>query len=1505
VFQPSMRHSATRNFCKFLSAILFVMHLPSALAAAPTITSLSASSAAIGSSVTIVGTNFSSTKTSDVVKFNGTAATVSTATTTQLVVTVPAGATTGALTVTVSGTVSASFSIIPKVSSFTPSSGVVMTSVTVAGSGFSATAASNAVTFNGVAATVTSATATQLIVKVPSGATTGKIAITVGGQLGVSATNFTVTPQILSYSPGLGPVGATVTIAGEGFDTVASNNALTFHNVAASIISATATQLITTVPAGATTGTLKVTVATHSFATTTSFTVTPSITSIDPISGTPQTDVYIDGYNFSATRTSNVVKFNGVQAVVSSATPTELDVLVPDTATTGPITVTVGGTMATSSAPFVVVGPLLDSFTPPSAPPGSTVKIVGENFDTTQPNNVVKFNGVAATILYADENTILATVPATATSGPITVSRFSQSVASATNFAVTTPNVSLPAGVLTQQQTVQAVAHQPIVIEIANVVSPGGQQLLVTILDPAGQTVDAEYVGANAGFMFYIDPPANGSYILNFQKMYGSAAATAQIVYDQGQQATVGGASLHATSPLPGGSVRLNFDAVANSSVTLTQSNVLTQYGYNNLDIDFQLFYPDGTLSSTDKACIYQSSEQNSPQSCEFPNLPQTGTYTLVGNISLNVGPFIGTQGVTFDADVSLSTEPVRTLTLGTPVDVDFSTDPIERLTFSASTGQLVFINSSTTADASGTLVIRDTASAQVVSTGMRFGGTAAFFNPQHSGTYTAIIEKYTNLGTSKIWLDAGSQLGVDASATQVSTGLPGQFVRLNFAASAGQTLALLFTNLVMSSPDDVTFTLLNPDLSASQIRALNLANSCPSSQTTSGGCGWILQNLPQTGTYTLILGPNAELGLSDGVTFSANISLLDDASGLVQLPSLTVSGFSPISGPTGSTVTIRGQHFSPNPVDDQVWFFGASNSVTPSAASANELIVSVPEDAQTGFLWIVVGDESAYSNTDFVIAPTVTPLVSLSLSSSAQLGTDYVLVVNIDPQGQVTYQPTGTIEIDVSNPINHSCEITVPSTTCAFYPQTRGTTTATAIYSGDSHFSRVISQPFTFNVVGIPSNTAITSVAPSNLTKLGQEIVVTFSVMQTYLGSTAPVITGSVGVSDGSGNSCTVGGPGVEQGGGFCVFTPITAGTRFLVARYSGDDVYEPSLSAPISHATSSPGGATVLPPDSEICGFDPMANYPTQPGFTPTAQLRGAVPSAGLALDITGSHNSSISISSPIQGEAIADTTVDVVGTFTGPNNSGIIVNGILADTVNGKFLATGVPLSPGPNTITVVSSTMLDETATAAVTIYQSGTPNIVSIERQGVGSAGFAPATQRFSYSVGSLPNQASLQSVSVDYDGDGQFDWTGTDIAQAPNLMSYSTPGLYTLTLKVVDSHNSVFLAQRPVLVQDLAMTRSVVCDVYGYLKNRLAAQDATTASLAFDIESRADFQNLFISSNSYMSTMPQQLGVIASGFFGQGYAELTLVRDNPDHTRNGFPLRMKRGQDGVWRISEM
>ena len=162
---------------------------------APVVTSFTPTSAAEGALVSVTGTGFTG---ATAVTFNGTAATAFTVVSdTEISATVPTGATTGPIAVTTpagTGTSATDFTIVPAaaptIASFAPTSGAVGATVTLTGTGFTG---ATGVTFNGVAATIfTVVNDAQMTAKVPTGATTGAIAVTTPLGTGTSTTNFTV-----------------------------------------------------------------------------------------------------------------------------------------------------------------------------------------------------------------------------------------------------------------------------------------------------------------------------------------------------------------------------------------------------------------------------------------------------------------------------------------------------------------------------------------------------------------------------------------------------------------------------------------------------------------------------------------------------------------------------------------------------------------------------------------------------------------------------------------------------------------------------------------------------------------------------------------------------------------------------------------------------------------------------------------------------------------------------------------------------------------------------------------------------------------------------------------------------------------------------------------------------------------------------------------------------------------------------------------------------------------
>ena len=228
----------------------------------PTVSSVSPNAGPTGggNTVTINGTNFLSGAS---VKFATTAsATVTFVSATQLKAVAPAH-TAGTVDVTVTTSGGTSLIVagdhyaygLPTVISFTPTSGITGSTVTVTGTGLVPGAT---VKFGTEATTtITFVSGTQIKATVPNGATTGKISLTTAAGTGTSASNFAATLSVTGFSPASGPSGTVVTITGVGFN---SSSGVKFNGTAASsVVHVSSTQLKATVPSTATTGPITVT----------------------------------------------------------------------------------------------------------------------------------------------------------------------------------------------------------------------------------------------------------------------------------------------------------------------------------------------------------------------------------------------------------------------------------------------------------------------------------------------------------------------------------------------------------------------------------------------------------------------------------------------------------------------------------------------------------------------------------------------------------------------------------------------------------------------------------------------------------------------------------------------------------------------------------------------------------------------------------------------------------------------------------------------------------------------------------------------------------------------------------------------------------------------------------------------------------------------------------------------------------------------------------------------
>ena len=420
------------------SATVYTVTVP-----VPTVTILAPTSGIVGAAVTLTGTNLT---TATAVAFNGIAVTSFTVVSaTQITTTVPAGATTGKVTVTTSGgtaTSTGTFTVIgpPTIASFTPVSGVVGTKVTLTGTNLGGT---TSVTFNGVASTaLTLTSATSIAATVPAGATTGPISVTTAAGTATSATVYTVTlpvPTVTVLAPTSGIVGAAITLTGTNLTTA---TAVAFNGIAVTAFTVvSATQITTSVPAGATTGKVTVTTLGGTATSTGTFTVIgpPTITSFTPLSGAVGTKVTLTGTNLGG---ATSVRFNGVAATaVTLTSATSIAATVPVGATTGPISVTTAAGTGTSTGVYTVTIPVptVTARSPVTGGVGTGVTLTGTNLTGATQVLFIGATGtvpVSAPFTVISATSILTAVPVGATTGKISVTTPGGTATSAASFTV-------------------------------------------------------------------------------------------------------------------------------------------------------------------------------------------------------------------------------------------------------------------------------------------------------------------------------------------------------------------------------------------------------------------------------------------------------------------------------------------------------------------------------------------------------------------------------------------------------------------------------------------------------------------------------------------------------------------------------------------------------------------------------------------------------------------------------------------------------------------------------------------------------------------------------------------------------------------------------------------------------------------------------------------------------------------------------------------------------------
>ena len=921
----------------------------------PSITSLNPTSGAVGTSVTIAGANFGGLQGSSTVTFNGTAATPTSWSASSITVNVPSGATSGNAIVTVGGVQSNSVSFTvtpppPSITSLSPTSGPVGTTVTIFGANFSNAGGTSTVTFNGAFAGGGTWTSSYITVQVPGGATTGNVVVTVNG-VASNGVAFVVTPPptITSLSPTIGLVGTSVVISGANFGASQGTSTVTFNGTASTPTSWSATSIAVSVPTAASTGNVVVTVggvATNGAP----FTVIPSITSLNPSSGPGTISVTITGNGFGAAQGGSSVTFGGIAATPISWSNTSIVVPVPNNGTAGTVTVfvTVGG-VASNSVNFTVT-PIINTISPTSAQVGAAVTISGTNFGPVQNSSTVTFSGIAATPISWSSTSIVAPVPTGAVTGNVIVTVGGQ-VSNAFTFILTgpPPNIST----LTPNN------------------GPVG-----TSVNIAGANFGASQGTSTITFNGVSAATASSWSASSITVSVPPGATTGSVIVTVGGQAsdaltftvTVPGPSISALTPNNG---------PVGTSVTIAGSNFGASQGTSTVTFNG---VSAGTASSWSASTI----TVNVPSGATTGNVVVTANGVASNSVNFTVpapapnilsvapsngpvGASVTIAGANFGAPQGTSTITFNGVSAGTATNWSGSSMTVN-VPPGATTGNVVVSVGGQTSNGLSFTVTPTISSATNNNTNFGPVGTLVTITGTNFGA---------SQGTSTVTFNGVATTPTFWSSTSILAPVP------NGAATGPVTVTVGgFASNGVNFVVTPKITGLNPSSgplgTAVTVSGSNFGATQGSSQLTFGGVGDNPTGWRDT-SLTVVTPPNLGAGTWGLQVFVGGQG--SNALGFLLTPGIT--NLSQTSGPLGTLVTITGSSFGAAQGSNTVTFNGTV--ATPTSWSGSSIVVAVPSGATTGN--VVVTANGVASNGVLFTVTTIAANIALVQHTSKDAG--------------------------------------------------------------------------------------------------------------------------------------------------------------------------------------------------------------------------------------------------------------------------------------------------------------------------------------------------------------------------------------------------------------------------------------------------------------------------------------------------------------------------------------
>ena len=263
-----------------------------------------------------------------------------------------------------------------------------------------------------------------------------------------------------------------------------------------------------------------------------------------------------------------------------------------------------------------------------------------------------------------------------------------------------------------------------------------------------------------------------------------------------------------------------------------------------------------------------------------------------------------------------------------------------------------------------------------------------------------------------------------------------------------------------------------------------------------------------------------------------------------------------------------------------------------------------------------------------------------------------------------------------------------------------------------------------------------------------------------------------------------------------------------------------------------------------------------------------------------------------------SVASDFVMVRGTYTGPSNTGVTVNGEVAETDGaGHFAMNGVPLVAGDNTIVAQMTTIDGASTSRTMSVTSSGTaPFWIGA----LPNTGLAPLTTTV---VATSRGVGPVRAVELSDLNGAAWDASSFD-GQTLGTLTFSTPGIYVPQVAVTYGTGLTHVQTLAIVVRDGAAMDRMFTDMFNRFTSALTARDSANALKYLTEPNRAKYGAAFASLDARLPKIVETFKAFGGVSISDDIAEYALRRDVNGKVKI-YLLDFLRDGDGVWRFDSM